>query len=124
MVPTPLGIAKQQGYPTCAEVKLDLSEYNLGTELILLSVRALDDFTEGARVTCNEKYEMSDWSAFGLFGKYRIRLFQRYVQKGKQTSGRYSNPVLRQQMFQNGDNAVRKVYGNLGGAWEMGQESE
>jgi hypothetical protein len=54
-------------------------------------------------VTCNKKFEISDWSsAFGLFGKTRGRKFQRYVQKGKRRSGRYSNPVSRQQMRQNG----------------------
>jgi hypothetical protein len=51
-----------------------------------------------------------------------MRQFQLYLQKGKQRSGRHSNPVSRQQMCQN--NAVRKAYRNLGGKWEMGQESE
>jgi hypothetical protein len=32
-------------------------------------------------------------------------------------------PVSRQQMCQNGHKAVGKAYGNLGGKWEMGQES-
>jgi hypothetical protein len=31
--------------------------------------------------TCYKKYKMSDWSAVGLFGKYRRRQFQRYLQK-------------------------------------------
>jgi hypothetical protein len=31
------------------------SEYNLGTELILLSVHALDEFSDAARVTCNKR---------------------------------------------------------------------
>jgi hypothetical protein len=54
---------------------------------------------------------MPDWNAFGLFGKYRIRQFQRYLQKGKRRSERHSNPVTRQQMCQNGHNAVGKAYG-------------
>jgi hypothetical protein len=33
-------------------------------------------------------------------------------------------PLSRQQMCQNGHNAVRKAYGSLGGKWEMGQERE
>jgi hypothetical protein len=39
-------------------------EYNSGTELILWSKRALDEFSDAARVTCNKKCQMSDWSAF------------------------------------------------------------
>jgi hypothetical protein len=66
------------------------SEYILGTELTLLSVRALCEFSDDARVTCNKKLEMPDWDAFGLFGKYRVRRCQRYLQKGKQRSGRHS----------------------------------
>jgi hypothetical protein len=69
---------------------------------------------------------MSDWIAFGLFGKYRImirRLQQNpNLQKGKGISARCSNPVSRQQMCQKAHNAVRKAYGNLGGKWETGQE--
>jgi hypothetical protein len=55
----------------------------VGTELILLSIRAFDEFSDGAQVICIKKFEMSDWSAFGLLGKYRMRRFQRYLQKGK-----------------------------------------
>jgi hypothetical protein len=99
------------------------SKYNLGTELILLSVRALDEFSDAARV--HEKVQIFlDWSAFGLFGKYRRRRFQGYLQKGKRTSGSHSNPVSRQQICPNGHNLVRKSYRNLGGKWKMGQESE
>jgi hypothetical protein len=99
-------------------------EYNLGTELILLSARALDDFFFMQHV-CNQKFKMSDWSAFGhQIGKYRMRRFQPYLQKGKRTSGRRSNHVSRQQMCQNGHNADMQAHGNLGGKCEMGQESE
>jgi hypothetical protein len=63
------------------------------------------------------------FECFGL-GKYRMRRFQRYLQKDQRRSGRHSNPVSRQQMCQNGHNAVRKAYGNLRWEWEMGQESE
>jgi hypothetical protein len=52
-----------------------------------------------------------------------MRCSQRYFEKGKRTSGRRSNTVSRQQMCHSG-HAVRKVYGNLEGKWEMGQESE
>jgi hypothetical protein len=51
-----------------------------------------------------------------------MRRFQRYLQKGKRS--RHSNSVLSQKMCRKGHNAVRKAYGNLGGKWEMGQESE
>jgi hypothetical protein len=72
------------------------------------------------------KFKMSDWRAFGLFGKYRMRRFQWYwyLQKGKRTSGRHSNPVPWHQMRQNGHNVVRKACGNLGGKWGMGQASK
>jgi hypothetical protein len=39
-------------------------------------------------------------------------------------SGRHSNPKSRQQMRQNGPNAVRIAYGNLVGKRKMGQESK
>jgi hypothetical protein len=43
-----------------------------------------------------------------------MRRFQGYLQQGKRTSGRRSNPVSRQKMCQIGHNAVRKAYWNLG----------
>jgi hypothetical protein len=97
------------------------SDYNVGTELILLSVRGFDEFSNSARASCNQKFEMPDWSACGLFDQYRMMRFQRYLQNGKRISGRHSNTVTKQQMCHNGHNAVSKAYGNLGGNWEMGQ---
>jgi hypothetical protein len=62
----------------------------------------------------------SDWSVLGLSRKNRMRRFQRYLQQGKRTSGRRPNSVPRQQMCQNGHNAVRKACGNLGGVLPKG----
>jgi hypothetical protein len=91
------------------------SAYSVGAEFILLSVRAFVEFSDCARVTCNKKSEMLEWSANGLFREHRIRRFQRYLQKGKRRNGRHSNPVSRQQWHQNVHNAVRIAYGNPGG---------
>jgi hypothetical protein len=79
-----------------------------------------DGFSDDERVTCTQSFEMSDWSAFGLFGKYRMRQFQRCLQNGKRRSGWHSNTVSRQQMCQNRHHKVRKAFGNLGrgsGRW-------
>jgi hypothetical protein len=56
----------------------------------------------------------------------RIRQFQQYLQKGKRRNGRHSNPVARQQMCQNGHNAVEKAYRReVGdGAGEQAMERE
>jgi hypothetical protein len=70
-----------------------------------------------------QKVHVVTLECFGLFGKYRIRRFKRYLQKGKRASGRHSTPVSRQQMCHNGHNAFRKAYGNLGGKWEMGRKA-
>jgi hypothetical protein len=59
---------------------------------------------------------MSDWSAFGLFGKYRMRQFQQYLGKGKQRSGRHSNPVSK--MCQNGHKISQESI------WESGRKVE
>jgi hypothetical protein len=53
-----------------------------------------------------------------------MKQLQRFLQKGKRRSGRHFNSESRQQMFQNGHNAVRKAFENLVGTREMGQESD
>jgi hypothetical protein len=93
--------------------------------VILLSVRAFDEFSDDALVTCKKAEEKSQMVLFcGLFGKYRIRQFQLYLQKGKRRSGRNSKPVSRQQMCHNWHYAVRDIWESGGLKWEMGQESE
>jgi hypothetical protein len=72
------------------------------------------EFPELARVTRKEEVDIFRF-IFGLYGNFRTRRFQRYLQKGKRRSGRHSNSVSRQQMCPNGHNAVRKTYGILGG---------
>jgi hypothetical protein len=42
--------------------------------------------------------------------------FQRYLQQGKRTSGKRSNPVSKQQMCHSGHDAVRKAIWESGGA--------
>jgi hypothetical protein len=127
MVPTSLEISKEKGYvsyvhpgPKCAEVK----QINLGIELIPVSARAFDGFEDAARVKSNKKLEKSDWNAFGLFEKYRMRRFQRYLQKGKRRSGRRSKHMSRQQMCQNGKQAVRKKHMVIwGGSGRWGRKA-
>jgi hypothetical protein len=53
------------------------NKYNVGTELSVGSYYEYDsicwyvlEFTELAQVTCIKKFINSDWSAFGLIGKY------------------------------------------------------
>jgi hypothetical protein len=115
-------------------------EFNLGTELILLSASALDEFVEAASAIKSKKNVRLEcvWALWKIqqkkkkeIGTHRIRRFRRYLQKGKRTSGRRYNPVSRQQMCQNiqllmgtTQSACRKACRNLGGKWEMGQESE
>jgi hypothetical protein len=97
-------------------------ECNSGTDLILLSVRALHAFLDSARVTCHESKKMSDCSACGLFETFRIKRFQQYLQKGKQTTGKRSNPVSRQQMCQHAHmgTAQSGKHMGIGGELEYG----
>jgi hypothetical protein len=64
----------------------------------------------------SEKKEIRLESAFGLFGKYRTRRFQQYLQKGKRRSGRHSNPVSRQQIAKMGKTQSGKS------TWEFGRK--
>jgi hypothetical protein len=105
---------------------------NLKPELILLSVRAgaLDEYVSPARdnvMPCNKKLKLSDWSLFGLFGKYRTRFFQRFLQQGKQLFRRIerrSNPVPRQQMCQSFNWALKFPWAQRrqGSIWESAGE--
>jgi hypothetical protein len=87
-------------------------EYNWSTELILLSVRALDEFVYSA-LEC-----------FWALWKVENEAFPMVPSAGQMDKWKGLKTVSRQQMCQSGRNQVRIAYGNLGGKWEMGQERE
>jgi hypothetical protein len=69
-----LEVPKQQGCPKCAEVKRIHFGYQVDSVVGTCLSGAFGSSASGMHAL-----KMSDWSAFGLFGKYRTRRFQHYL---------------------------------------------
>jgi hypothetical protein len=65
-------------------------------------------------VTCNKTFKFQIGVICAL-RKYRIKI-QRYLQKGKRTSGRHQNTVPRQQWAQGSQESIcTGIWGEMGG---------
>jgi hypothetical protein len=75
------------------------------------------------KMTCQKKYKTSDWSAFGLFGKYRVTRFPRCSRKANGQVECTQTPCQGSICAKMGTTQSGKhIYGNLGGKWEQKSE--
>jgi hypothetical protein len=100
--------------------------------MIMLSVRALDEFSDAARVTYNEKYKCQIGVLLGSLESTELGDSNGTSRKANgQVKGTQAHHVLAPRQAHGvkaakvpiWHNAVRKSNGNPEGKWEMGQES-